>query len=259
MIEDNDKEIYFPRERFFTEVQDLISSFFSKGNYFTEDIQKSNSFLTNEESTQNDFYSSLLFFSLISNTSLLLQSYELILRHIRSQRKKRIVYSDDIIIGEIDIEKYIQKNRIEKNDRKIYPNIVHYSNYQLPEYKLALAIIIYYEHMLDLFIEKYRNESSSLFFKTAYSLIKKLNQIKINLQKKYGIENNNENIPSLIKKVEWRYKSKKIQDKTFLQIIRLYKDISNLKGIDLSSKIILDYIKHDISFDDRLYELNCAI
>lgn len=255
MIDNTEKEIYFPREKFFVEAQDLIASFFSTGNYFTENIEKAESYLSTEEN-KNDFFYSLLFFSLISNSKLLIQKYESILKHMKSQRRKKISYSEEQIIGDIDIDKYVQKNYLEKNERKIYPSIIHYSNYQLPEYQLSLLILIYYENFLSFFLAKFKNESSSLFFKTAFSVLKRFSQIRIILQSKYGINyNNNETIPSLIKKVEWRYRSKKIVEKYFIQLINLYKDISILKGIDLSSSLFLDYIKYDISFDDRLYEI----
>ena len=255
MIDTNEKEIYFPRERFFVEAQDLISSFFSTGNYFTEEIEKTQSYLS-AEGKQDDFFYSLLFFSLISNSKKLIQKYELVLKRMKSQRKKKISYSEEQINGDIDIDKYIQKNFIEKNERKIYPSIIHYSNYQLPEYQLSLLLLVYYESFLSFFLTKFKKESSSLFFKTAFSVLKRFSQIKIILQSKYGINyNNNESISSLIKKVEWRYKSKKIVEKHFLQLISLYREISSLKGIDFSSSFFLNYIKYDISFDDRLYEL----
>lgn len=93
MIDNTEKEIYFPREKFFVEAQDLIASFFSTGNYFTENIEKAESYLSTEEN-KNDFFYSLLFFSLISNSKLLIQKYESILKHMKSQRRKKISYSE---------------------------------------------------------------------------------------------------------------------------------------------------------------------
>lgn len=251
-----DKIEYFPRDKFFIEVQDLVSSFFSKGNYFNNETSSFDSFLSTEKKSDNDFFNCLYLFSLISNSHILLNYLNEALKHMKSTRNKRVINSVDLINGELEIEQYIQKNKIEKNDKKIYPVIEHYSIYQQPEYQFALYITNNFIRLLERSIIPFKRMSDSLFYKEAILLIRKLNKISLLYKNKFGIKiKAGETSSSLIQKIEFRYKNHKITNKIYLQLIQIYKKIMSLKGINFFSKIIIDYLKYNIDFDDRLYEI----
>ena len=108
-----DKAEYFPRKKLFEEAQDLVATFYSTGDYISENASEYASMLTKEDE-KDEFYYCLYLLSMLSSTNELLKVVEHIVKSLNSSRVRRKVTSIEEFQGEIDIEAYIARNYVEK-------------------------------------------------------------------------------------------------------------------------------------------------
>ena len=246
---------YFPRKKLFEESQDIVATFYSKGDYISNSTSEYSTMLT----VQNDkdvFYYALYLLSMISNANNMIKIIDHIIKKLNSHRRKRKVTSIEDFSGEIDIEEYINKNYVEKTKPKEYPSIIKYSTYQLPEYQLTLYII---SHMVEIYQNIFKvlgdNEKVTAF-SLAHRYTDKLQKYGLVLRRKYGIDfNSRETYSSLKKKVVYRYRNRKLLSEDYKDLMRLYEKMLLFKGIDFDSKFALEMFDHYPEFDDRLFEI----
>lgn len=251
-----EKKEYFPRKKLFEESQDLIATFYSKGEFFSQNLSKYSTMLSSENDQKDDFYYCLLLMSLFSNIVQIEKVMEEILKSLNTFRVKEKINSTEGFIGDIDIEEYILKNYVEKVRPKEYPSIKKISTFQLPEYQITLFIA---EKIIETYyyiIRVIGEDSSVTVFRETRSHIKKLERYKNILKRKYGIYyGRRESYLSLKKKVVYRYRNRKIISKNYKRLMSLFEKIMSLKGIDFESNLFTDFYDYKETFDDRLYEI----
>lgn len=250
-----DKVEYFPRKKLFEESQDLVATFYSTGDYLSDNSSEYASMLT-QENEKDEFYYCLYLLSMLSNTSDLLKLVERIVKSLNSFRLKRKVTSIEEFQGEIDIEAYISRNYIERVSPKEYPSVIKYSTFQMPEYQLTLYIIRRVEEIYHTIFRVLGDNDKVTSFKMAHRYCDKFKKNELILRRKYGIDyKSKESYSSLKKKVVYRYRNRKILNNDFKVLIQLYEKMLQFKGIDLNSTEALDVLDHYPEFDDRLYEI----
>ena len=250
-----DKVEYFPRKKLFEESQDLVATFYSTGDYLSDNSSEYASMLT-QENEKDEFYYCLYLLSMLSNTSDLLKLVERIVKSLNSFRLKRKVTSIEEFQGEIDIEAYIPRNYIERVSPKEYPSVIKYSTFQMPEYQLTLYIIRRVEEIYHTIFRVLGDNDKVTSFKMAHRYCDKFKKNELILRRKYGIDyKSKESYSSLKKKVVYRYRNRKILNNDFKVLIQLYEKMLQFKGIDLNSTEALDVLDHYPEFDDRLYEI----
>ena len=250
-----DKVEYFPRKRLFEESQDLVATFYSTGDYISENASEYATMLT-KENDKDEFYYCLYLLSMLSNTSNLLRVIERIVKGLNSFRVKRKVTSTEEFLGDIDIETYITRNYVEKASPQEYPSIIKYSTFQMPEYQLTLYIISRIEEIYHTIFRILGDNDKVTAFKMAHKYCDRIKKNGLILRRKYGIDyRRRETYLSLRKKVFYRYRNRKIVNGDFKTLIQLYEKMLQFKGIDLESAEALDVLDHYPDFDDRLYEI----
>lgn len=250
-----DKVEYFPRKKLFEESQDLVATFYSTGDYLSDNSSEYASMLT-QENDKDVFYYCLYLLSMLSNTSDLLKLVERIVKSLNSFRLKRKVTSIEEFQGEIDIEAYISRNYIERVSPKEYPSVIKYSTFQMPEYQLTLYIIRRVEEIYHTIFRVLGDNEKVTSFKMAHKYCDRFKKNELILRRKYGIDyKSKESYSSLKKKVVYRYRNRKILNNDFKVLIQLYEKMLQFKGIDLNSTEALDVLDHYPEFDDRLYEI----
>lgn len=250
-----DKVEYFPRKKLFEESQDLVATFYSTGDYLSDNSSEYASMLT-QENEKDEFYYCLYLLSMLSNTSDLLKLVERIVKSLNSFRLKRKVTSIEEFQGEIDIEAYISRNYIERVSPKEYPSVIKYSTFQMPEYQLTLYIIRRVEEIYHTIFRVLGDNEKVTSFKMAHKYCDRFKKNELILRRKYGIDyKSKESYSSLKKKVVYRYRNRKILNNDFKVLIQLYEKMLQFKGIDLNSTEALDVLDHYPEFDDRLYEI----
>lgn len=250
-----DKVEYFPRKKLFEESQDLVATFYSTGDYLSDNSSEYASMLT-QENEKDEFYYCLYLLSMLSNTSDLLKLVERIVKSLNSFRLKRKVTSIEEFQGEIDIEAYISRNYIERVSPKEYPSVIKYSTFQMPEYQLTLYIIRRVEEIYHTIFRVLGDNEKVTSFKMAHRYCDRFKKNELILRRKYGIDyKSKESYSSLKKKVVYRYRNRKILNNDFKVLIQLYEKMLQFKGIDLNSTEALDVLDHYPEFDDRLYEI----
>lgn len=250
-----DKAEYFPRKKLFEEAQDLVATFYSTGDYISENASEYASMLTKEDE-KDEFYYCLYLLSMLSSTNELLKVVEHIVKSLNSSRVRRKVISIEEFQGEIDIEAYIARNYVEKVSPKEYPSVIKCSTFQMPEYQLTLYIIRRVEEIYHSIFKILGDNKKVTAFKMAHRYCDRIKKNGLLLRRKYGVDyKRNETYLSLKKKVIYRYRNRKILNKDFKFLIKLFEKMIQLKGIDLSSSEALDVLEHYPEFDDRLYEI----
>lgn len=250
-----DKVEYFPRKKLFEESQDLVATFYSTGDYISENASEYGTMLT-DESEQDEFYYCLYLLSMLSNTSNILKVFEHIVKGLNSFRLKRKVTSTEEFLGDIDIETFVTRNYVEKVSPKEYPSIIKYSTFQMPEYQLTLFIIRRIEEIYHTIFKMLGDNDKVTAFKIAHKYCDRIKKNGLILGRKYGIDyRNKETYLSLKKKVIYRYRNRKIVNNDFKVLMQLYEKMLQFKGIDLDSHESLDLLEHYPTFDDRLYEI----
>ena len=250
-----DKAEYFPRKKLFEEAQDLVATFYSTGDYISENASEYASMLTKEDE-KDEFYYCLYLMSMLSSTNELLKVVEHIVKSLNSSRVRRKVTSIEEFQGEIDIEAYIARNYVEKVSPKEYPSVIKCSTFQMPEYQLTLYIIRRVEEIYHSIFKILGDNKKVTAFKMAHRYCDRIKKNGLLLRRKYGVDyKRNETYLSLKKKVIYRYRNRKILNKDFKFLIKLFEKMIQLKGIDLSSSEALDVLEHYPEFDDRLYEI----
>lgn len=250
-----DKAEYFPRKKLFEEAQDLVATFYSTGDYISENASEYASMLTKEDE-KDEFYYCLYLLSMLSSTNELLKVVEHIVKSLNSSRVRRKVTSIEEFQGEIDIEAYIARNYVEKASPKEYPSVIKCSTFQMPEYQLTLYIIRRVEEIYHSIFKILGDNKKVTAFKMAHRYCDRIKKNGLLLRRKYGVDyKRNETYLSLKKKVIYRYRNRKILNKDFKFLIKLFEKMIQLKGIDLSSSEALDVLEHYPEFDDRLYEI----
>ena len=251
-----EKTEYFPRKKLFEEVQDLVASFYSKGNsYLTEQSSIYNSMLS-AEGIRDDFYYPLLLMSMLSGIGSILKYSDSIIGKMNNARVRRKDISLEEFKGDIDIEEYVKRNYIDRVKPKEYPSIVKESTYQVPEYQLTLWILKHCEEMYHyIFMYFEANKGVSVFDKSR-DYCTKLHCYSSIMQKRYGVNyGTHETYYSLKKKVIYRYRNRKVLSRVYLELIYYYERILQLKGIDFTAPETLEIIDHSELFDDRLFEI----
>lgn len=250
-----EKAEYFPRKKLFEEAQDLVATFYSTGDYISENASEYASMLTKEDE-KDEFYYCLYLLSMLSSTNELLKVVEHIVKSLNSSRVRRKVTSIEEFQGEIDIEAYIARNYVEKVSPKEYPSVIKCSTFQMPEYQLTLYIIRRVEEIYHSIFKILGDNKKVTAFKMAHRYCDRIKKNGLLLRRKYGVDyKRNETYLSLKKKVIYRYRNRKILNKDFKFLIKLFEKMIQLKGIDLSSSEALDVLEHYPEFDDRLYEI----
>lgn len=250
-----DKVEYFPRKRLFEESQDLVATFYSTGDYISENVSDYATMLTKEDE-KDEFYYCLYLLSMLSNTSNILRVIEHIVKGLNSFRVKRKVTSTEEFLGDIDIETYIARNYVEKTSPKEYPSIIKCSTFQMPEYQLTLYIIRRIENIYHAIFRVLGDNEKVTAFKMAHKYCERIKKNGLILRRKYGIDyRSRETYLSLKKKVIYRYRNRKIVNGDFKTLIQLFEKMLQFKGIDLESTETLDVLDHYPDFDDRLYEI----
>lgn len=252
---DVDKVEYFPRKKMFEESQDLVATFYSTGDFISENASEYVSMLT-EEGEKDEFYYCLYLLSMLANTSDLLNIIEHIVKSMNSFRVRQKVTSTEGFNGEIDIEAYITRNYVEKVFPKEYPSIIKCSTFQMPEYQLTLYIIRRIEEIYYSIFKILGDNDKVTAFKMAHKYNEIIKKNGLLLKRKYGVDyKRSETYLSLKKKVIYRYRNRKILNDDFEHMILLFEKMIQFKGIDLYSKEALDVLDHYPEFDDRLYEI----
>ena len=250
-----DKVEYFPRKKLFEESQDLVATFYSIGDYLSEDASEFASMLS-QENEKDEFFFCLYILSMLSNTNDLLKVVERIVKSLNSYRIRKNVVSIEEIQGEIDIETYITRNYIDKVWPKEYASVIKYSTFQMPEYQLTLYIVRQVEKIYHSIFKVLGDNEKVTSFKIAHKYCDRLQKNGLILRRKYGIDyKSRETYLSLKKKVAYRYRNRKILSTDFKILLQLYEKMIQFKGVDLSSTEALDVLEHYPSFDDRLYEI----
>lgn len=249
-----DKYDYFPTKRLFEESQDLVATFYSTGDYISETSSDYATMLSQED-IKDDFYYALYLLSMLSNTGSIIKLIEQIIKGLNSFRVKRKVTSTEDFLGDIDIEKYIERNYIEKVSPKEYPSIIKYSSFQMPEYQLTLYIAMSIESIYRELFRVLGSHDKVTAFKIAHKHCDHIRKDILVLKRKYGIDfRRKESYYSLKKKVIYRYRNRKIIDDKFKRLILLYERMLHFKGIDFDTSESLDILDHT-NFEDRLYEI----
>ena len=246
-----DKVEYFPRKRLFEESQDLVATFYSTGDYISENVSDYATMLTKEDE-KDEFYYCLYLLSMLSNTSNILRVIEHIVKGLNSFRVKRKVTSTEEFLGDIDIETYIARNYVEKTSPKEYPSIIKCSTFQMPEYQLTLYIIRRIENIYHAIFRVLGDNEKVTAFKMAHKYCERIKKNGLILRRKYGIDyRSRETYLSLKKKVIYRYRNRKIVNGDFKTLIQLFEKMLQFKGIDLESTETLDVLDHypDLTID----------
>ena len=226
------------------EVQDLVATFYSTGDYISENASEYASMLTKEDE-KDEFYYCLYLLSMLSSTNELLKVVEHIVKSLNSSRVRRKVTSIEEFQGEIDIEAYIARNYVEKVSPKEYPSVIKCSTFQMPEYQLTLYIIRRVEEIYHSIFKILGDNKKVTAFKMAHRDCYRIKKNGLLLRRKYGVDyKRNETYLSLKKKVIYRYRNRKILNKDFKFLIQLFEKMIQLKGIDLSSSEALDVLEH---------------
>ena len=250
-----DKIEYFPRKKLFEESQDLVATFYSTGDYISNESSEYASMLA-QDSKKDDFYYCLYLLSMLSNTGDILKLIERIVKSLNSFRVRRRVTSTEEFQGEIDIETYIKRNYIEKVSPKEYPSVIKYSTFQMPEYQMTLYIIRQMENIYKSLFKALGDNEKVTSFRIAHKYCDRIKKNGMLLHRKYGINYKGREIyVTLKKKVLYRYKNRKILSPDFKNLMALYEKMLRFKGIDFASRESLDILDHYPEFDDRLYEI----
>ena len=246
---------YFPRKKFFEEVQELVATFYSTGDYLTNQSSLYSSMLSDSK-IKDDFYYPLLMMSVLSSINGILKLSKSIILNMNNMSIRRKVSSIEEFKGEIDIEEYIKRNFIEKASPKEYPSIISISTFQVPEYQLTLWILKHCESIYhSIFLNLGQGYGISVFDKS-HQNCEQLHRLSSLIQKKYGVSySKRESYYSLKKKVVYRYKNRKLLSRNFIDLINYYERVLKLKGINMDSPEVLEIIDHSESFDDRLFEI----
>ncbi|NTW70636.1 MAG: hypothetical protein HGA49_00120 [Eubacteriaceae bacterium] len=250
-----EKAEYFPRKKLFEEVQDLISTFYSTGDYFSEQVSNYESMLS-RSGERDEFYYSLYLLSTLSNVNDLIKLAEKIIRNMNMFRVRRKVTSTEDFSGEIDIEEYTNKNHIDRVIPREYPSIIKYSTFQLPEYQLTLYILKRCEDIYRSIFAFLGDNTKISFFKYAHKHYDKIQSMKTILLRRYGISyDRRETYLTLKKKVVYRYNNRKIINDSYIRLMSVFEKIISFGGIDFDSRESIEIFDHYESFDDRLFEI----
>lgn len=250
-----EKAEYFPRQKFFEDVQELVATFYPKGDFLTENSLFYSSKLWNE-GVKDDFYFPLLMLSMLSGTNHIISLSSSIVKNIKNTRIHRKNTSFKEFKGEIDVEEYIKRNHVEKAIPKVYPSTISISTFQIPEYQLTLCILKHCETIFQHLFHELGPEREVNMFEKAYRNCERLQRYSTLMQKKYGVHyGSRETYSSLKRKVMYRYRNHKLLCHTFHDLMNCYESILGLKGINLDSKEALEILSHSEKFDDRLFEI----
>lgn len=253
---------YFPREKLFTDVNYIISSYITKGNYLDNSYENSNlSSFTN--SKYEEIFPYLYASSLITNLDNINKLLSSILKNINISRKSQLFYYTDDIVGDLDVDEYIQINKLSKEIKTIYPCNSTYSTYQIPEYQYTLKCV---DTLLQLSINTNKQLSMLIKYNYTDSIIEKklkeyisiLYKCKRKLTKTYGIKfTKKDTLKSLWDLVLNRYNTRKILDNTYIDLHDTLNSILTIKGIDMNNIYTRKIMSYNSSFDDRLFEIWC--
>ena len=246
---------YFPRKKLFEDVQELVASFYSTGDYIMNQSSFYSSILS-EEGIKDDFYYPLLMMSLISGIDNIIKTSDFIIRNMNNLRIRRKNISIEEFRGEIDVEEYVKRNYVERAIPKEYPSIINISTFQIPEYQLTLWILKHCEDMYQCIFTNLGQGNGISVFDKSHNNCEKLSNYSTVMQKKYGVSYGcRETYYSLKKKVIYRYRKRKLLSRVFINLMNYYERILQLKGINMEVPEALEIIDHSESFDDRLFEI----
>jgi len=250
-----DKTEYFPRKKLFEEVQELAATFYSTGDYLTDEASEYATML-DEAGNRDEFYYSLLLLSMLSGINSLIKITDRVIRNMSNRRIKRKVTSVEGFAGEIDIEEYIRRNYAEKANPREYPSVISVSTFQLPEYQLTLWVLRHCENMYHQIFSALGDCRGVRVFDMARQCCERLHVNAGVMQKRYRVSySRKESYQSLKKKVVYRYKNRKVITPEYKELIRLFEKIVSLKGIDCEVRGALNIFNHSEAFDDRLFEI----
>ena len=250
-----EKEEYFPRKKLFEDAQDLISTFYSTGDYFSEQVSNYESMLSRSGET-DEFYYALYLLSTLSNVNDLIKIVERIIRNMNMFRVRRKVTSIEDFAGEMDIEEYIKKNHVEKVTPREFPSIIKYSTFQLPEYQLTLYILKRCEDIYHSIFTFLGDNTKITAFKYAHKNYDRIQSRRVTLQRRYGISyDRRETYLSLKKNVIYRYKNRKIINDDYKRLMVVFERLISFGGLDFDSHESIEIFDHYDSFDDRLFEI----
>lgn len=246
---------YFPRKKLFEDVQELVASFYSTGDYFTNQSSLYSSILS-EEGIKDEFFFPLLTLSMLSGINNIIKLSDSIIRNMNNMRVRRKNTSVEDFKGEIDIEEYVKRNHVERVTPKEYPSIISISTFQIPEYQLTLWILKHCESIYKCIFMNLGPGNGISAFEKSHINCEKLHSYSTIMQKKYGVAYGcRETYYSLKKKVIYRYRNRKLLSRSFIDLMNYYERILKLKGINMDSPDALEIIDHSENFDDRLFEI----
>lgn len=250
-----EKKEYFPRKKLFEDVQELVASFYSTGDCFTNQSSIYSSILS-EDGIKDEFFFPLLMMSMLSGISNIIKLSDSIIRNMKNMRVHRKNTSLENLKGEIDIEEYVKRNHVERVTPKEFPSIISVSTFQSPEYQLTLWILKHCENIYKCIFMNLGPGNGISAFEKSHVNCEKLHSYSAIIQKKYGVAYGcRETYYALKKKVIYRYRNRKLLSHTFVDLMNHYERILKLKGINMDSPDALEIIDHSESFDDRLFEI----
>jgi len=209
-----------------------------------------------DEGNEDDFYFSLLLLSMLSGINNIIRYADSIIRNMNNTRVRRKVTSTEGFDGDIDIEKYIMRNYVDRVVPKEYPSIINVSTFQLPEYQLTLWILKHCEYLYQRIFKVLGQGKGISAFEKSHRYCDRLHIYSGAMHNKYGVEySKRETYNSLKKKVIYRYKNRKILSHVFLDLANVFECILRLKGINVDSVESLEILDHSENFDDRLFEI----
>lgn len=253
---------YFPREELFKDVNYIISSYITRGNYLDNNYNSSN-LSTSTNSKYEEIFPYLYASSLVTYLDSINKLLFNILKNINKNKKSKLHYYTNDIVGELDIDEYIQINKLERRIQTIYPCNNTYSTYQIPEYQYTLKCV---DTLLQLSINTNKNLSrliknnylDSIIEKKLREYIRILYKYKRRLTKIYGIHiTKKDSLKSLWTLVLNRYHTRKIIDNIYLDLHDTLNNILSIKGIDINNIYTKKIMSYNSSFDDRLFEIWC--
>lgn len=92
---------YFPRKKLFEDVQELVASFYSTGDYFTNQSSLYSSILS-EDGIKDEFFFPLLTLSMLSGINNIIKLSDSIIRNMNNMRVRRKNTSVEDFKGEIN-------------------------------------------------------------------------------------------------------------------------------------------------------------
>jgi hypothetical protein len=252
-----DKLNYFPRRNIFEETQHLVASFFSAGDYQTDYDDITKSLLTDEADDENKaFYYSLFLLCLVANLEKTNKLIHKIIKSLRQHRREVHFFAEDLSSGELDIDRYIQLNKLVKNPEKQYPLKKMQTTFQVPEYQITAKIIANLLHLIEFSLKQIDVYQETAVIKETISLGKTLRQFQLVLKQRYKVSFSHKDTYIRLKhKVRKRYRNRKIINPIYNELIQLYESLLSLKGLAKLPINKIDFRMFNEKFDDRLFEI----